>query len=195
MSNELSHPLLSVIQRASQLTVEGPTARRDNRFKECSSDVVLLADLSGSMEDLIGSSNLSKEDHLRIAVNDVLKYYPTIRIVAFADRIKTVSKVEELPRAGGILGCGTDLAKALRHAAHWKPRKTIIVSDGMPNSEPDAILAASILTGGIDTIYCGPDDHPAVQFLSGLSREFFGASAVWNEYRGEISSMIRGLIG
>jgi hypothetical protein len=91
------------------------------------------------------------------------------------------------------LGGGTNLAGALEVAARRKPRKTIVISDGLPDSEIAALEAAERMTGAIDTIYCGPDEHPAVQFLQKLSRQTGGREVTWDG-RHEISGIIRGLL-
>lgn len=195
MSSELSHALLSVLQKAAETQVEGPASARARRMKNAGSDVVVLADLSGSMQDVIGSSGLPKYHHLKIALDDVMKYHPTVRVVAFADNIRLIKSVSELPKAGGVLGTGTGLAQAIRYASkRWKPRKTIIISDGLPNDEDDALEASQAITGQVDAIYCGPDNHPAVKFLASLTKACGGESHVWDGYRGEIASHIRGLL-
>lgn len=195
MSTELSHALLSVIQKASETAVEGPTALRARRMKGASSATVVLADVSPSMVDVIGSSGLRKFDHLKIALQDVLKYHPNIRVVAFASQARDIKNLNALPECGRALGGGTNLGDALRHIHNDRPRKTIIISDGLPDSESDATLAADILTGQIDTIYCGPDSHPAAAFLQGLSKRAGGESVVWDGYRDGIAPAIRALIG
>lgn len=195
MSTELSHALLSVLQKASETKVEGPTSMRARRMKGAGSDVVVLADLSGSMQDVIGSSGMSKYKHLQIALADVLKYHPAVKVVAFADDVRLIKSMSELPAAGGVLGTGTRLAEALCYAKlHWKPRKTIIISDGLPNDEKSALEASQKITGQVDAIYCGPDGHPAVMFLHSLTKACCGESHVWDGYHEGIAGHIRGLL-
>jgi Mg-chelatase subunit ChlD len=190
MSSELQSPLKSIIQKLAAKDIEGPAAKMQRRFTECSSEVVVLLDTSSSMGDLIGSQNLSKFEHLAIALDDVLQFWPKVRLVAFGNTVQVVSNPKKLPYPCG----GTPLAQALVLAARWKPRKTIVISDGLPDREDLALEAAEELTGSIDTIYCGPDSHPAVEFLRSLTRQTGGVSMEWDGYKTSISSAIKGLL-
>ena len=196
MTNELWSPLADVIRKAAQSTVEGPAARLKKRFENAGPDRAVLCDCSGSMADLVGSSGLSKYQHMVIALKDVLQSDPKIRLVAFASRAKAIPSPEELPNPmiGGALGSGTNLGDALLLAARWKPRRTIVISDGLPDSEDYALQAVDKLTGAVDTIYCGPDAHPAIQFLRKLSRSAGGSSYRWDGYPHELTTIIRGLL-
>lgn len=188
MSNELASPIRNAIKRAAENKVEGPAAKIKRRMTEATDEILVVADCSGSMNESIGGSDLSKYEHLRIALKDVFKYHPRVRIIAFNYRVVEVT-AKNLPGPDG----GTNLAGALDFAAQFKPRKTIIISDGLPDSEAAATSAADRLTGIIDTIYCGPDGHPAITFLRSLSRETGGVSVQWDGYT-QVSTVIRGLL-
>lgn len=191
MATELYLPLQDIIKRAAESKAEGPASQIKKRFDNVTETTVLLADCSGSMLDLVGNSNLRKCEHLAIAIDDVLKYFPKIRIVGFNFVAREVKSPKHLPTPAG----GTDLGGALDYIQPWRPKKTIVVSDGMPDSEEEALEAAQRVSGAIDTIYCGPDGHPAVAFLRSLARQSAGrAHVVWEGYR-QISSCIRGLLG
>lgn len=191
MFQEIQSPLQSIIQKLAAKDIEGPAAKMQRRFKECSSEVVVLCDASSSMADLIGSQDMSKYEHLEIALEDVLQFWPKIRLVAFGNTVRVIANPRKLPHPCG----GTPLHDALLLAAKWKPRKTIVISDGLPDREDLALKAAELLTGSIDTIYCGPDSHPAVEFLRSLSRETGGISMEWDGYKTSISGAIKGLLG
>jgi len=190
MPQELLAPLQEVIRRAAESKVEGPATKLRARFESASNEIVLLADCSGSMNDLIGSLGMTKAEHLQIALKDVLALYPKIRLIAFHSYAKEIATAAELPKPTG----GTNLARALEMAGRHKPRKTIVISDGLPDNQETALKAAEAITGAIDTIYCGPDQHPAVEFLNRLSRQTGGKQVTWDGYRGEISTAIRGLL-
>lgn len=52
---------------------------------------------------------------------------------------------------------------------------TLIITDGEPDSEADALAAAAEITGRIDVIYCGREDNRrAIDFLSRLARSTGG---------------------
>ncbi len=190
MPHEVVSPLKSIINRLASTEVQGPAAQMKKRFADCSNAIVVLCDCSGSMDDGIGGLDLSKFEHLKIALEDILQTWPQIKLVAFSSLAKEVKGPKNLPPPGG----GTDLARALLFAAKWRPRKTIVISDGMPDHEGAALAAAQGLTGAIDTIYCGPDEHPAVEFLRRLSRECAGSSVVWDGVKMGITYAIRGLL-
>lgn len=63
MSNELVSPLAEIIRRAAESKADGPIAKIKKRLADASSEVVLLADTSSSMEDLVGHTNMRKCDH------------------------------------------------------------------------------------------------------------------------------------
>jgi hypothetical protein len=189
MPAELSTPLADIIKRAAQTSVEGPAARMKKRFAAASEEIVVLADCSSSMWDLIGNSGLSKFQHLDIALKDVRAGYPEIRLIAFGNGAWEIKRGSGLPPPKG----GTDMEAGLKLAAEFKPRKTIVISDGLPDNEETALRAADELTGAVDTIYCGPDQHPAAQFLHRLSRSTGGVSATWQGYH-QLAAGIRALL-
>jgi hypothetical protein len=194
MSNELTFNLQDIIKRAASTTVEGPAAKMRKRFTDATNEVVVLCDCSGSMCDAIGSLHMSKFEHLQIALKDVLHGFPRIRLIAFGSTTMECPTPSHLPSPmSGGLGGSTNLAAGLMLAAKYKPRKTIVISDGLPDSESAATEAVQHLTGSVDTIYCGPDGHPAVAFLASLARSTGGRQATWDGYR-EISSVIFGLL-
>lgn len=191
MSTELASPLADIIKRAASAPVEGAAAKMKQRFTNCTAEIVVLADVSGSMSDVIGSSGLPKWQHLAIALKDVLTLHPKIRLVAFHSYPVELKNPAELPEPAG----GTALDEALKMAAKYKPRKTIIISDGLPDDGKAALDAADKMTGQIDTIYCGPDSHPAVEWLKKLSRSTGGIQVVWDGYKQQLTSAVRGLLG
>lgn len=192
---EVLSPLQNIIKRMAATEVQGPAAQMKKRFTDCSDAIVVLADCSGSMADLVGSSGISKFRHLQIALEDIQQGFPKIRLVAFGSIAKEINGPKHLPDPcrGMSFGGSTNLAGALELAALRKPRKTIVISDGLPDSESDALEAADRMTGAIDTIYCGPDSHPAVEFLQRLSRRTGGREVTWDG-RHEICGVIRGLL-
>lgn len=187
MGSEVASPLRDIIRRAAERKVEGPAAKMRLRMDNASDAVVVLADISDSMRDLIGNANLTKYQHLQIALEDVMTAFPKIRLVVFGSYPKEVAKLPPQPSGS------TNLAGALEMAAEWKPRKTIVISDGLPDNGDAAIAAADKMTGAIDTIYCGPDAHPAVQFLQRLAKSTGGQQVTWDGYK-PIASCIRGFL-
>jgi hypothetical protein len=132
---------------------------------------VILVDISGSMLTLEGSRT-------RIAIlEDILQRgwpeIPTARVIAFGSLAEELVGLEpgaslRLPPAGG----STNLSAALELIARGaKPTKIIVVSDGRPDSAPDALSAARALAPvEISVFYCGGDNDPiALGFMRALS--------------------------
>ena len=190
MSSQISAPLVDIIKRATQLPgVNQREIAAKERLANASEQIAVLVDVSGSMWDPIGVANICKWQHAKIAVEDILRDCPKVRIVAFSSGFKEVRASADLPGAGG----GTDLAGAFNFIGPWRPRKTIVVSDGIPDDTDAALVAARRLTGVIDTIYCGPDGHPAISFLRSLNPLSGGHHTTWEGAR-ELSTTVRGLI-
>ena len=190
MSTEIYRGSLSdVIARAAKSTTVDPREEKlKARFENTSEDIFLLVDISGSMSSTVGDTKMSKWGHAQIAVNDVLAHNPKIRVVAFDSIVEEV-KDGKLPPPRG----STDMDGALEYVAKFRPWKTIIVSDGLPDDQKRTIEVADKMTGRIDTIYCGPDGHPAITFLRSLCKIGCGRHATW-EGRGELTGAIRGLL-
>ena len=200
MTNEISSPLLNVIANALKSQPVGPAAKLKQRFDNAGSDVIALCDVSGSMWDYVGSTGTSKFDHLVAALKDVVQGFPKLLIVAFASTAAetSVRGFEEeqrikhshilanpqkawCPAPFDCLGGGTNMGGGIEYvAARWKPRKTILITDGQADCDDHALQAVDLLTGSVDTIYCGPDSDPAVAFLRKLSRAGVGSHVSWD---------------
>lgn len=191
----LTSPLADIIRRAAESKPLPRTEKITKRFRNASAEVVCLLDYSGSMTDLVGHSGMSKHQHLVIALADVLQSNPKVRLIAFGTNVRNGKEVWEAkdPSGLGSPAGGTPLHKALQFARQYRPRKTIIISDGLPDCERSAEQEADQLTGAIDTIYCGPDGHPALQFLRKLAKDSGGTSVHWDGYR-SLADGIRALL-
>ena len=128
-----------------------------------SADLIVLVDVSSSM----GACD-SRGGHSRysVACEELAALQRSmpgrIAVIAFA------SDVEFVP--GGVppnLGGSTNLADALRFAkvADVADMRFIVVSDGQPDSEADALSVARTYAGRIDVIYVGSE-------VSASGREF-----------------------
>ena len=189
---QIASPLSDVIKRAMSAKPQGVVAEAKQkvakRMEKASGEMLVVCDLSGSMAEGIGGLSVSKYEHLEIALEDIRKAFPKVRVVGFNSTVKEIKG--KLPPPGG----GTDLAGALKFAGKFRPAKTIIISDGIPDNEHLATCEADTLTGIIDTIYCGPDGHPAIEFLRSLSRLAGGTSLAWDGFQSQLSANIRGLL-
>lgn len=92
---------------------------------------------------------------------------PPAMLIAFSSSPVEIASAAELPEPSG----GTALHLALDLAGTVRPLRTLVISDGQPDSEAAALTAAGAITGSIDVIYCGPDSDTAARaFLTRLAR-------------------------
>ena len=195
MAAELSLALRDIVGRAAKIPVgnSGEVARLRKRYEGCSDNVVVLVDCSSSMADTIGSLDVRKIEHCRIALKDLLQSHPGATIIAFGSYAKTLRTVDELPDWFSLMG-STNLVAGIQEAAKLKPRRTIIISDGMPDAGGRGVEEAlDAMTGQVDCVYCGPDGHPAISYLHGLARRTGGQQMTFDGCA-ELSPMIRGLL-
>jgi hypothetical protein len=184
-------PLQDILRKAAASKVVGPAAKLKKRMEGATNELVVVCDCSGSMGDYIGHTGQSKYEHLEIALKDILKTHPRIRIIPFASTARVIdAHKQRLPRPSG----STRLDEALKLAKSFKPRKTIIISDGQPDDRKAALTVAESMTGQIDSIYCGPDGDPAIEFLRSLCHGAGGESFTWDGYKAELSSVVQRLL-
>lgn len=195
MAGDLTNILRDIVSKAANASngSTGDVARMRKRFEGASQKKVALVDVSSSMSSLIGSSDIPKIEHCRIALTDLMTSHPDLIIIAFGSMVRRLKNLKELPDANHLWG-GTDLTCAIEEAQQLKPARTIIISDGCPDNEQTASDAAENLTGRIDCVYCGPDGHPAVAYLQSLARKGGGRQMTFDGCL-ELSPMIRGLLG
>lgn len=146
---------------AAQPTKGGAVARYQRRLDTAGSRQVALLDVSSSMAEQAGSR--TKIEILR----DALANAPPALLIAFSSTPIEIASAADLPAPNG----GTALHLALDLAGVERPWRTLVISDGQPDSEDAALAAARRITGSIDVIYCGPDsDTNARAFLMRLAR-------------------------
>jgi Mg-chelatase subunit ChlD len=164
-SNALTDPLQSFLDHAREkLPVTGEVERYKQRFDAAGDAIVLLCDISSSMAEMAGGRR--KIELLRDALSGVRAQLPAAEVIAFNHRTHYLPLAGPVPEPEG----STALHLALEDAARFRPRRTIVISDGRPDSEADALRAAGRLTGTIDVIYCGPDsDRQGLEFMQRLA--------------------------
>jgi len=122
--------------------------------------IVLLLDVSGSMSEHVGEKR--KIDHLREAVQN----YTALRKVSFSGDIYENSIPD--PKTN------TDLAYAFEYLLSSNPLEIILISDGLPDSEIDAINTAKLLNCPVNIIYVGPGSDKGETFMKRLAFETQG---------------------
>lgn len=132
---------------------------------------VLLADCSISMVMTDGGGSKRRIDRLAELIAYILMRTRLQALVCFNDR------PTEIPLEGHLLlpepAGTTALERALDHVRTIvpRPRSVIVVSDGQPNSETQALDAARALQPlPIDAYYCGAEgDQAALAFMERLA--------------------------
>jgi hypothetical protein len=124
----------------------------------------ILLDTSSSMAEPVGGRR--RIDVLADILRQILPTVPDARLIAFSSVVTEIESGAPVPEPGG----GTDLAAALEYAAHLRPRRIVIISDGEPNDSEAAITAARALRCAIVTYYVGDErNHASVAFLRALA--------------------------
>ncbi len=153
-------------------------------------DVIVIFDSSGSM----GSHDGTERSRYARASDELRKIQASmpgkIAVLSFSDEVKFFPS--------GIpanFGQGTDLAKALKFAkiADVPEMKFIVISDGEPNDEQEALVEAAKYKNHIDTIYIGPVGDNGEKFLALLASKSGGKAA--KDFAGhKLEATIRGLL-
>ena len=131
-------------------------------------DAVIIVDVSGSMNQRDSRGGRPRYDVALEELARLQKQLPgKLAVICFSSTVQFVP--------GGLppmLDGGTDLAGALKFAkiADVPGVRFVVISDGEPNSQREALDAARAFTNRIDTIYVGPeDDTNAREFLRELA--------------------------
>ena len=181
MGSPLVNPLASIIQAASQLPETGIAANYHRRIGTGNPDIrCLLLDTSGSMSmECKGKDR--RIDVLRKAVEAL--EWQSYRLFTFDSFCVEIPNPSALWATGG----GTALDLGLREIAKLNPSQTVIISDGEPNNEQDALIAAESLTGTISTIHIGDDrDKAAITFMRKLANLGCGNTYIQDLGRGHV---------
>lgn len=133
-----------------------------------SADVIVIVDVSGSMEDRDSRGGLSRYEVACQELMQLQKNLPgKIAVIGFS------SDTEFCP--GGIprmQGGGTDMAKALQFVkiADLPGMRFVLISDGEPNDPEKTLSIARAFRNHIDVIFVGPEERPAGRsFLNKLA--------------------------
>lgn len=164
MSNLPTNPLQGLLQRAAQTlpATTGAVAAQQERLDRRKGQVVILADISASMDSLATGAQ-RKIDVLREAVGQVRQQIPS-RLFVFSASAREVSEVPESEES-------TNLAGALRDVQQLDPGVTLVICDGRPDNEAQALQVARSFRGAIDVLYIGPEnDLHAINFMNRLAQ-------------------------
>lgn len=125
--------------------------------------LLLICDVSGSMATRDCPGGRRRIDVLKEALCD----FRDAVIVIFSSNAFLISSPDLLPEPGGT----TNMAAAIREARlRAVGKRIVLLSDGEPDSESDALAEAQFLRQPISTIYCGPPGGPGEEFLRRLAQ-------------------------
>jgi hypothetical protein len=195
MTRDLANPLQALIAGAAKAlpTATGETDRFKARLSSAGQGVVILADTSSSMAESAGGR--LKSQILLEALDQVWPDLPGAHLISFDSVTRDVDAPAYLPSPSG----GTALHLGLAAAVAHRPAKTLVITDGRPDSEDEALAAADRLCGIIDVIYCGPDgDLTAIAFLRRLARSGGGQCYVRDVVRmarPQLGPVVRTVLG
>jgi len=152
--------------------------RMAQKYNRTPSDKCLLLDISSSMDEY------GKIDKLRDLADD----FKGVRRFVFSDRTRELRPTEMVPCTEG----GTGMHSAFEYVKKAGIRHCVIITDGMPDLEDEALKAAIGLR--VDIYYVGPE--PAPDFLRKLAEGSGGkyGTASLDDLK-ELGTSIKGLIG
>lgn len=190
--SSIINPLQLLINQAASAKPSGAMQiYRERLNPKSSGNTVILLDISGSMSEVVGSKR--KIDILRQAIDRRLLINEVVLV--FSSGCDRVASFQLIPEPFG----GTAMHLALQQAASYAPSHTLVVSDGQPDCQKQALLAARKLIGVISTLYIGDDsDVNAIAFMSKLARIGCGQSEVCDisnpQNQVRLNSAIKGLL-
>lgn len=157
----------------------GAVAERDGKSLAetfLSADAIVVVDTSGSMEEMDARGGKSRYDVACEELRRLQRDLPgKIAVIAFSSWVQF-----EPSGVPTFLSGGTNLAEALRFV---KPAdgcvKFVVISDGYPDNETEAVQVARTFESKIDTVYVGPEDERSgADFLKRLAASTGGRNVV-----------------
>lgn len=131
---------------------------------------MLLVDVSGSMGDTI-ASGARKIDALRDVVATLRETHP-VPIAAFGLNAKpAVAFVEKIPDPSGM----TPLAEGIDFSKQARATHIIVVTDGQPDDQDEALEAARRFGGVVDVFFIGDENGHGAAFCRELASVSGGA--------------------
>ena len=158
--------------------------------------VVVVADVSPSMETRDGGSREGKTRFQLL--KDALNQLPhEVKIITFSGTVREVASASAVAFIEDF--GGTALHLGIEAALKYKPVRTVIISDGEPDSENLATQAVDKITGIVDVVFCGdPKNVHAKTFLESLAKA--GAGGFYEtgdqlDVTKQLPAVIAGLLG
>ena len=155
-------------------------------------DVIIIVDTSGSMDQHDSRGQRSRYEIACEELGNLQRSLPgKIAVISFSSDVKFCP--------AGIaeyFGGGTDLAKALKFikVADIPGMQFILISDGQPDTESEALKVAKTFQNKISVIYVGPESNPSGRnFLERLAAAT-GGKAVTADRAKELAASVQLLL-
>lgn len=168
--SKLKETKQAVIQRKAEIVKEGET--------------LLLLDASGSMED----SDANGVPKMK-TLGKMIKIMPSADKIYFNSDIFNYGKRIDTPKPDG----NTDLALAFKYVKSNymnKYNKIILISDGEPHSESEALQAALTLNQPINIIFIGNKGSSGENFMQRLAKATGGTNITLSEKSKDFSNQL-----
>ena len=139
-------------------------------------DVIIVVDTSGSMRACDSRGDRSRYEVACEELKNLQASLPgKLALLSFSDDVIFCPSGVPFNYEGG-----TDLAKALKFAkvADVSGIRFIVISDGQPDNEEEALKVAKTFRAKIDTIYVGPEGGDGAAFLKRLAKASGGQGVI-----------------
>lgn len=154
----------------------GAIAKQNNKSLAetfMSADAIVIVDTSSSMDTYDSRGGRTRYDVACDELAALQNNLPgKVAVLAFSDQTMFCPSGQPYR-----YGSGTNLAGALKFAkaADVPGMRFIVISDGQPDSESEALAVARTYKNKIDVIYVGPESNPTGRiFLQRLANESGG---------------------
>lgn len=171
MNNIVPSHQSKIVPSQSEKSLSALVSARASAAAEAKQRIVILCDTSGSMSQVDAIGGRRRIDALQSVLNSLRKKHPRIRLFSFADTLTPCDAGILPPPAGG-----TNLGLALENVVVYLNKHTvlILISDGEPDSETDALQAARQLPCRLEVFFVGPEGGAGSAFLAKLAASVGG---------------------
>ena len=156
-----------------------------------SADVIVLVDTSSSMDAQDAPGGKSRYDAACIELANLQATIPgKVAVISFSGHSQTMFCPNGQPFN---LQGGTDLAGALTFAkiADVPDMRFVVISDGQPDSEREALKVAAGYRNRIDTIFVGPENDASGRVFLAKLASAKGGQAVTADRVAHLSSKVQ----
>lgn len=180
------------LARTQQQALASTASDLDALVNAASRRSVLLLDVSDSMNQRIKIGK-RRIDALRKVVKELRETHPVPMVVfGYMQAPDQIAVVDNIPEPSGSTPMGAAIGFCGREGANH----IVMVTDGEPDRESDALAAAVAFGGVIDTFFVGDPDGRGAAFAKELAEATGGTCNVSDLGKPkELGTKIKGLLG